>query len=43
MATLLENYATQVGSRYLPSFYSEIRKKYKNDYRAYARDVFAKS
>ncbi|MBQ9286082.1 MAG: S46 family peptidase [Bacteroidaceae bacterium] len=43
MAVLLENYAHQVGSKYLPRFYSDIRKKYNNDYRAYARDIFSKS
>ena len=43
MAALLENYASQVRSKYLPRFYGEIRKKYKNDYKAFARDVFAKS
>ena len=43
MARLLENYTLQVNSRYLPRFYSDIRKKYKNDYRAFARDVFSKS
>ncbi|MCR4994339.1 MAG: S46 family peptidase [Bacteroidales bacterium] len=43
MAALLENYAQQVSSKYLPRFYSDIRKKYKNDYKAYAHDVFAQS
>ena len=43
MAALLENYAQQVGSKYLPRFYSDIRKKYNNDYRAYAHDLFTKS
>jgi len=43
MAALLENYAQQVHSRYLPRFYGDIRKKYKNDYRAYVRDIFAAS
>ncbi|MCR5820211.1 MAG: S46 family peptidase [Bacteroidaceae bacterium] len=43
MATLLENYAKQVSSKYLPAFYSDIRKKYKNDYKAFARDIFSKS
>ena len=43
MAALLENYAQQVASKYLPRFYGDIRKKYKNDYRAFAHDIFAKS
>ena len=43
MAVLLENYAQQVKSKYLPRFYDTIRKKYKNDYRAFTRDVFAGS
>ncbi len=43
MAALLENYASQVRSKYLPRFYRDIRKKYKNDYKAFAHDVFAKS
>ena len=43
MAMLLENYAQQVGSKYLPRFYSDIRKKYNNDYRAYAHDIFSKT
>ena len=43
MAVLLENYAAQVRSRYLPAFYKTIRKKYHNDYQAYARDVFRES
>ena len=43
MAVLLENYAEQVSSKYLPRFYGDIRKKYKNDYRAFAHDVFSKS
>ena len=43
MAVLLENYAQQVGSKYLPRFYSDIRKKYNNDYRAYAHDIFSKT
>ena len=43
MAVLLENYATQVKSRYLPAFYKTIKKKYHNDYKRYAHDVFANS
>ena len=43
MAALLENYAREVKSKYLPRFYGEIRKKYKGDYKAFAHDVFAKS
>lgn len=43
MAALLENYAKQVPSKYLPLFYKDIRKKFHNDYRAYARYVFQNS
>ena len=43
MAALLENYAQQVGSKYLPRFYSDIRKKYNNDYKAFAHDIFQQS
>ena len=43
MAALLENYAAQVSSKYLPRFYGDIRKKYNNDYRAYVREIFAGS
>ena len=40
MAALLENYAQQVSSKYLPRFYKDIQKKYKNDYKAFAHDLF---
>ena len=40
MAALLENYAQQVSSKYLPRFYGDIRKKYNNDYKAFAHDIF---
>ncbi len=43
MAVLLENYAQQVSAKYLPRFYGDIRKKYNNDYRAYAHDIFTRS
>ena len=43
MAALLENYAKQVSSKYLPRFYADIRKQFHNDYRAYAHDVFTRS
>ena len=43
MAVLLENYAAQVSSKYLPRFYGEIRKKYHNDYKAFAHDIFKNS
>jgi len=43
MAVLLENYAQQVKSRYLPAFYKTIKRKYHNDYKRYAHDVFAQS
>ena len=43
MAALLENYAQQVGSKYLPRFYGDIRKKYNNDYKAFAHDIFQQS
>ena len=40
MAALLENYAQQVSSKYLPRFYGDIRKKYNNDYKAFVHDIF---
>lgn len=43
MAALLENYAQQVGSKYLPRFYGDIRRKYNNDYKAFAHDIFQQS
>lgn len=43
MAALLQNYAQQLPSKYLPRFYADIRKKYHNDYAAYAHDIFAQS
>ena len=43
MAALLANYAKQVGSKYLPSFYRDIRRKYHNDYQAFAHDIFQQS
>ena len=43
MAALLENYAHQVSSRYLPRFYGDIRKKFKGDYKQYAHYVFENS
>jgi len=43
MAALLENYAKQVKSKYLPAFYKDIRKKYHGDYRSFAHDIFQQS
>lgn len=43
MAALLANYAKQVGSKYLPRFYRDIRRKYHNDYQAFAHDIFQQS
>ena len=43
MAALLENYAKQVKSKYLPAFYKYIRKKYHDDYRSFAHDIFLQS
>ena len=43
MAALLENYAQQVSKKYLPRFYKDIKKKYNNDYKAFAHDIFQKS
>ena len=43
MAALLENYAQQVGKKYLPRFYADIRKRYGGDYAAYVHDVFQRS
>ncbi len=43
MAALLENYAKQVRSRYLPRFYKDIKRKFNGDYKQYAHYVFATS
>ena len=43
LAALLENYAKQVRSRYLPSFYKTIKKEFHNDYKRYAHYVFETS
>ena len=43
MAVLLENYAKQVKSKYLPTFYKTIKKEYHNDFKRYARYVFETS
>ena len=43
MAALLENYAKQVKSKYLPAFYKDIRKKYHGGYRSFAHDIFQQS
>lgn len=43
MATLLENYALQVSKTYLPRFYKDIQRKYNNDYKAFAHEIFQTS
>ena len=43
LAALLENYAKQVKSRYLPAFYKTIKKEFHNDYKRYAHFVFETS
>ena len=43
MAVLLENYAQQVGKRFLPRFYQDIQKKFGGDYKRYAHYVFENS
>ena len=43
MAVLLENYAQQVNSRFLPRFYKDIKKKFGGDYKRYAHYVFENS
>jgi len=43
MAALLENYVQQVSKKYQPRFYKEIQKKYNNNYKAFAHDIFQKS
>ena len=43
MAALLENYAGQVSSKYLPRFYKDIKKKYNNNYRAFTHNIFQNS
>ncbi|MDD3194377.1 MAG: S46 family peptidase [Paludibacter sp.] len=43
LAVMLETYRTYVDASELPSFYTEIDKKFKGNYKAYARNLFAKS
>ncbi len=40
MAALLEEYAREVPSRYLPRFYKDIRRLFKGDYKAFAHEIF---
>ncbi len=42
-AALLKMYAENVISKYHPSFFGEITRKYKGDYEAYAADMFRKT
>jgi len=43
VGALLKLYAQKVGSKYIPGFFHEIEKKYKGDFDAYARKLFAKT
>ena len=43
LAALLKNYKEHVGNEYLPAFYEEISKKFKNDYTAYVNYLYKKS
>ncbi len=40
---LLKNYREQVDEKYLPSFYNDIDKKFKGDYKAYVDYLYSKS
>lgn len=42
-AAMLETFARNVPKQYLPVFYTEIRKKYLNNYKAYVEDLYSKS
>jgi hypothetical protein len=42
-ATMLRHYAKDVPKEQLPSVFAEVEKKYKGDYEAYAKDVFART
>lgn len=43
MAALLAEYATKIDKAWYPAFYQTIASKYKNNYAAYAANVFKKS
>ena len=43
LATMLETYRKHVDATDLPDFYAEIDKKFKGNYAAYAKNLFAKS
>jgi hypothetical protein len=43
VGTLLKLYSRKVNPKYIPGFFSEIESKFKGDYNAYARKMFAKT
>ncbi len=43
LAVLLENYAAQADTAYMPRFYETIRNEYSNDYTRYVDDLYSKS
>ena len=43
VGTLLKLYSQKVNPKYIPGFFSEIESKFKGDYNAYARKMFAKT
>lgn len=43
MAALIDNYAKQVDTRYLPDLYTTIREQYGNNTQAYVDDIFSRT
>jgi len=43
VAALLKLYSQKVNQKYIPGFFSEIESKFKGDYNAYAKKLFAKT
>ncbi len=43
VAALLKIYAQKVNPKYIPTFFKEIQSKYRGDYEAYSKKMFAKS
>ena len=43
VGTLLKLYSQKVNAKYIPGFFSEIKTRYKGDFNAYARKLFAKT
>jgi len=43
VAALLKLYSKKVNQKYIPGFFSEIESKFKGDYNAYAKKMFAKT